>query len=234
MFKNILFDLDGTLLPLEPERFLDSFLSLLAKTYEPKGYDGKKVIDAFWSVIDAMVKNDGEKPCKEVYWEKWSSLLGGDVAEDERLLEEFYKGNFEKVRVSCGFNPEASLLVRKLTKEGKTVILATNPVYPASAMEKRINWAGLEYSDFKFVSAYENSKYCKPSPMYYKEILDKFSLDPKETLMVGNDFLRDMAAKEVGISVFLLTDCPENCEGADIESVPNGSFNQLRSYIDNH
>ena len=49
--------------------------------------------------------------------------------------------------------------------------------------------------------------------------------------MVGNDVDEDMAAKKVGMDVFLLTDCLINKENKDISSYPHGDFDALNEYI---
>ena len=79
---------------------------------------------------------------------------------------------------------------------------------------------------------YENSHYCKPNPAYYSEILDRFHLDPKDCLMVGNDIDEDMIpAKELGMDHFLVTDCL--IAGAhDPAAFQNGSFEELISFFE--
>ena len=50
--------------------------------------------------------------------------------------------------------------------------------------------------------------------------------------MVGNDVSDDMVAKNLGMRVFLLTDCLINKNNEDISVYPNGSFDELFEYID--
>ena len=100
-------------------------------------------------------------------------------------------------------------------------------------VESRIRWAGLDVSDFECITTYENSRYCKPNPEYYNEILYKMNLQSKECLMVRNDVAEDMTARAVGINVFLLTDCLINKEHEDINQYPRGSYEQLLNYIEN-
>ena len=111
------------------------------------------------------------------------------------------------------------------------VILATNPIFPAVATRARIRWAGLDESDFEFVTSYENSCHCKPNPEYYRDILNRLGIDPEGCLMVGNDAVEDTAAKKLGMDVFLLTDCLIN-KGVDITGYPQGSFDDLMAYIE--
>ena len=49
--------------------------------------------------------------------------------------------------------------------------------------------------------------------------------------MVGNDAREDTAAEQVGMKVFLLTDCLINKDGKDISAYPQGSFEQLMDYV---
>lgn len=49
--------------------------------------------------------------------------------------------------------------------------------------------------------------------------------------MVGNDVGEDMIAQQLGMKVFLLTDCLINKAGADISQYPNGSFPELASFL---
>ena len=50
--------------------------------------------------------------------------------------------------------------------------------------------------------------------------------------MVGNDVTEDGAAGKTGMDVFLLTDCLINREEKDISAFPQGSFPELRAYIE--
>jgi len=111
------------------------------------------------------------------------------------------------------------------------VVLATNPLFPSVATKNRIRWAGLDPEDFEYFTTFENSHYCKPNLDYYREIMDKLYLKPEECLMVGNDTQEDMVAEQLGMKVFLLTDCLINKAGEDISQYPHGSFTQLDAYL---
>ena len=159
-------------------------------------------------------------------------MYNKDVRKDEALFDEYYRKDFGAVRSVCGFTEDASKLVRRLRSMGITVILATNPLFPAVATNQRIKWAGLTPEDFALVTTFENASYCKPNLKYYEAILTQFGLDPKDCLMVGNDVSDDMPARELGMQVFLLTDCLINLNSTDISVYPHGSFAELNTYID--
>ena len=57
----ILFDLDGTLLPIDNDAFTKGYFKLLAVKLAPHGYEPKQLVDAIWAGTAAMVKNDGTK-----------------------------------------------------------------------------------------------------------------------------------------------------------------------------
>ena len=229
--KAVLFDLDGTLLPMDQSVFTKAYFGGLAKRLALRGYEPKKLIDSIWQGSAAMVGNDGEKTNEEVFWDKFSQIYGKDVRKDEPYFEAYYKEDFDGVKSVCGFNPNAAKAVEEIKSLGLRTALATNPLFPSIATEKRIAWAGLADSDFELYTTYENSHFAKPNPKYYEEILSKLQIQPSGALMVGNDVTEDMAAKSLGMKVFLLSDNLINKENKDISIFPNGTFEDLTKYV---
>ena len=116
-------------------------------------------------------------------------------------------------------------------EKGAVPVLATNPLFPAAATQSRIRWAGLSPEDFALYTTYENISWCKPNPDYYREILRRLDAGPEDCVMIGNDVQEDMTAEELGMEVFLLTDCMIDRSGADISRWPNGSFPELKKWL---
>lgn len=229
--KAVLFDLDGTLLPMDQDVFTKYYFKLLAQKLAPRGYDPKQLIDCIWAGTVSMVKNDGSCKNEEAFWNKFAQLLGDHVHDDEPVFEAFYKNEFSGAKQACGYNPKAAEAVAKVKAAGFRVALATNPLFPAIATENRIRWAGLTPDAFELYTTYENSSYCKPNPKYYLEITEQLGVKPEECLMVGNDVGEDMIAETLRMKVFLLTDCLINKDGKDISAYPQGGFEQLIEYI---
>lgn len=227
----ILFDLDGTLLPMDQDLFTTTYFKDLAVKLAPLGYDPHSLAGNIWAGVAAMVKNDGSRTNEAAFWEAFSHIYGEKARDDAPVFEEFYAKEFQKAQKVCGFAPQAGETVRRLKEMGYRVVLATNPIFPAIATQSRIRWTGLEPEDFEFITTYENSSYSKPNPRYYEEVLEKISCTPAECLMVGNDVTEDGAAKKIGIDVFFLTDCLINQEGRDISGEPHGSWGALMAYI---
>lgn len=223
----VLFDLDGTLLPMDQDIFIKKYFGLLAQKLAPHGYDPKKLVQAVWAGTKAMVMNGGKVTNKEAFWITCDAVLGCEASKDADIHMDFYRNEFNQVQIVCGFEPMAARIVNSLKDRGYRVVLATNPLFPAIATQNRIRWAGLQPEDFEYITTYENSHYCKPNPDYYREILTQLNLKPEECLMVGNDVGEDMITQQLGMKVFLLTDCLINKAGADISQYPNGDFSEL-------
>ena len=231
MITTFLFDLDGTLLPMDQERFIKAYIGGLAAKMAPHGYKPELLVSSIWKGTEAMVRNDGLRGNEEIFWETFSAVCGRDTRADEPIFREFYETEFQNVKHSCGFDPRAKAVIDLLKQRGFRVVLATNPLFPAIATHSRARWAGLRPEDFELITTYENSRHCKPNPDYYQDILDTLQLKPEECVMVGNDVDEDMIAGKLGMEVFLLTDCLINKSGTDISRYPHGSFEELLGYI---
>jgi len=228
MIKAVLFDLDGTLLPMDQEEFTKGYFKLLSEKLSPYGYELKSLIGTIWAGTAAMVKNNGSQSNESVFWEKFSEMYGKEkTLKDKSLFDDFYAETFEEAKAFCGFHAKAAETVRKAKQFGYKVVLATNPIFPQIATERRIRWAGLYPEDFEICTTYENTCYCKPNPEYYRDIAERLGVQPEECLMVGNDVTEDMIAETVEMKVFLLTNCLINKERKDISVYPRGNFKQL-------
>lgn len=228
----VLFDLDGTLLPMDQDAFVKAYFGLLAQKLAPRNYPAQALIDAIWQGTAAMVRNDGSRTNEAVFWESFQQRFGPRVLADVPLFEEYYRTDFEQVRQVCGYTPDALRTVELCGKLGLRTVLATNPIFPAVATRARIRWAGLTPEHFALVTTYENSGSCKPNLLYYREILGKLGARPEECLMVGNDVQEDMVARELGMQVFLLTPCMINKQGSNISQYPHGGYPELLRFLE--
>lgn len=230
--KVIFFDLDGTLLPMD-ERFDKRYFSLLVKRLAPLGYAPENVIKSVWAGINSMIANNGEKSNEQAFWDTYAQINGESSRADEKHFKEFYENDFDGIKEVCGFDPCAKGIIKDLKDSGYRLILATNPIFPRIATEKRIRWAGLEPSDFEIVTTYEDSRFCKPNLKYFETLCEMLNVSPEECLMVGNDVDDDMPAEKLGMKVFLLIDCLLNGEGKDLSIYPQGNLEDLMKFIKN-
>lgn len=228
--KAILFDLDGTLLPVDQEEFTKAYFGLVAAKAAPLGYEPGKLVDAVWAGTMDMVKNDGKESNESVFWKKFSSIFGEDIQKDREVFDDFYRVEFNELRKICRPNPDAVTALKRIKELGFRVALATNPLFPSVATENRIRWAGFEPGDFEFYTAYETIGLSKPNPKYYLEVAKRIGLKPDECAMVGNDAFEDGIAETVGMRVFLLTDFLINKGNRDISAFPQGGFQRMTEW----
>lgn len=229
--KNILFDLDGTLLPMDLNVFLADYMKRISAKMAAYGYEPKALVDAIMIGTAAMVKNDGARTNEERFFEAANAALGRDLSADKVHLEEFYLEEFDKIRPSCGYIAEADGVIKSLKAMGYRLVLATNPIFPRIATEKRIKWAGVDKEDFELFTTYEASRHCKPNLDYYRDILASLGMRAEECLMVGNDVGEDMIAEALGMKVFLLPECLINRRGEDISRFPQGKITDLLEFL---
>lgn len=232
--NTVLFDLDGTLLPLNHEEFLTQYFGLIAKKFSssPYHYNAEKLLQGVKKGTYAMIKNDGMVTNLERFWEAFASDMGQDVKAYVKDFDAFYENEFLQLKRWTKPNPFASKCVRELKEKGYTVVAATNPLLPKPATAARLSWAGVHYDDFKWVTTYDNSRYCKPNIAYYEEVLRTIDKEPKECLMVGNDVQEDMCVASLGVKTYLVTDCLLNRDNTDISIYKHGSFEDFSKEVE--
>ena len=233
--RHILFDLDGTLLPMVQEEFVRYYMPLLAKAYLEEGIrvDPKELIGAVWSGYEAMVKNDGTRTNREAFWSHMEGKLPVPRERAEEIALRFYAGDFNQAVCTTKPTELSDRIVKTAKAKGLETYLATNPVFPRCATMNRIRWAGLDAADFRTVTTYEDCVYCKPNPDYFKEILEEFHLDPAECLMVGNDVEEDLSIRALGVRTFLVTDTMENRKNLPADPDESGSLADLLEFVEN-
>ncbi len=230
MLDAILFDLDGTLLPMDYDEFTKGYLGLLSKAMEPHGYKKDALLGAMWKGVGAMVRNDGTATNKDVFWKVFFGLLGENSYNDIPKFDEFYTKEFHNAKDYTQPNGRARELVYAARAKAKKVVLATNPFFPRVAVNARLEWCGLGEDDFDYITEYENSSYCKPNPKYYAEICEKLGIAPEKCMMIGNNMQEDIAAaKALGMQTYLITDCLID-EGEKTDTVM-GSFEDCINYV---
>ncbi len=229
-YNAILFDLDGTLLPMDYDEFSRGYFHLLTKTVAPYGYEPKLFLAAMMQGVEAMVKNNGASKNATVFWKVFASILGEKIRELEPVLDKFYETEFHKAKALTGENTLAKEAVMLAREKADKVVLATNPLFPASAIRSRLSWIGLAPDDFDLVTDYESIGFCKPNPAYFTKIAETLSTEPDRCLMIGNNTKEDMiASHKAGMDGYLVTDCLIAEEPAP--DCPQGSFVELIEYL---
>jgi len=234
MIDTILFDLDGTLVRFYQEDFINTYFKELSKVFIKLGLDAEKACKAVWVGTKAMVLNDGAELNTRRFWDAFSEFMGIDGSQREAVeaaCDSFYSNEFNVVESIVKQNDIPARLVRTMASRGYLVVLATNPLFPPCAVDSRLGWIGLDRDDFKLITHYENSTFCKPNPEYYREVLSKIGKAPEQCIMVGNNPAEDMCVSALGMEVFLVTDFMENDTEVDISVFRHGSIEELETFL---
>ena len=96
MIKAILFDLDGTLLPMQQDEFTTAYFEGLSKKLAPYGYEPQRLIGGVWQGTKAMVKNDGKQTNEQLFWKEFAELFGDKVYDD---IDKFNGADIEEKRI---------------------------------------------------------------------------------------------------------------------------------------
>ena len=205
--KAILFDLDGTLLPLDQAYFIKKYFKAISAYAASKGIEPEVFMNGMMAGTKDMIFNDGSRSNMDAFWNGFSQIVKCNLEELMPQLDAFYFEGFKALRDYTSENALAVQIVKEARKNGRKVVLATNPVFPMIAQLERLSWLGLSETDFDLVTSYENSNFCKPNPKYYLEICEKIEIAPENCLMIGNDESDDMkGAHLAGMECFLVTD----------------------------
>lgn len=232
-FRVLLFDLDGTLLPMDTGQFLQAYLTTLAPHFAPFMPPEQFVQELLRATREMVENTEGSKTNAEVFWESFLGKTSFDPEQTFPVFEQFYLSAFPKLHVHTQPTPLAREVLTKAAARGCELVLATNPVFPRIAIEERLRWAGIADVPFRLITDYETMHYCKPNLSYFQEILEKVEVDTADCLMIGNDPAEDMVAAELGISTYLVEDCAvvrDEHTAANINH--RGMLEELVSFLD--
>lgn len=208
MFKAILFDLDGTLLNIDMELFLEHYFAAMMQKAQKSGYnDVKRMAEQIYCSTFAMISNRCANTLNERAFMN-DFLAGWDYPEHEMqdFFADFYENVFPDLKGLCRPFPGIPEMMSKVFAQGYKVVIATNPVFPHAAIKQRMDWAGVGHFPFELITTYENMHFTKPHTEYYQEIADHIGVSPTDCLMVGNDVDEDLPAGKIGMRTFLVED----------------------------
>lgn len=233
MAKALLFDLDGTLLPMKTNEFVESYIGALVP-HITDFLHPDKFVKVLWDSTSEMIKNADENLTnEEVFTQHFIEKTGIPKAEIWPTFDRFYEDHFPKLK-QYSYPTDISKEIIHIAKEqGRKIVIATNPIFPKSAIYERLNWIGLMDFPFDLVTVYEESHFCKPQPRYFLEILNKIGVEAKDAIMVGNDMREDMIASQIGLDTYLVTDYLIDRGTPIYEPSQSGTLSDLRNQINN-
>lgn len=206
MTITLLLDLDDTLLGNPMQVFLPAYMEALSRyvaaTIRPDHFL-TKLMDATWRMLQ---NQDPDCLLKDVFDAHFYPALGVEKEAITPLIDRFYTEVFPSLKPLTQPRPAAVHLVEQALKRDYQLAIATSPLFPLTAIEQRLEWAGLSPSRYPFalISSYETFHFAKPNPAYLAELLARLGW-PAYPVMVGNDPNDDIkCAQALGVASFLL------------------------------
>lgn len=208
MVRTVLFDLDGTLLPLDTDEFVRYYFRYLARhlaAYVPPAEVAEKVMASTMAMIH---NTDPNVTNLDAFWADFCPRVQQPREVLEPVTEQFYVEQFPKLgpEVLKGKEIIAPQVLNQVLDMGYEIVLATNPLFPRAAILARMEWAGILDYPWKLVTVLEEMHFTKPQPGYYREVLERIGRPPGECLMVGNDVQEDGVAARLGMGMYFATD----------------------------
>ncbi len=193
-----LIDLDGTILKAKPLFVFANVFYILKNFFPVLGFKTFRIVTAG---MEALLKNDGSLTNFEQLTRTFAQHSKKDL---NRVLWNFYRRDFPKLDSMCSPIPEAVKKLREFKAKGHSLYLTTNPIWPEECVHLRLRWAGIEPNFFDGITHSQNWHSCKPQVRYYREIIEKWKLDPKKCVLIGDSIRKEGPAAELGIKVLIL------------------------------
>lgn len=204
--RAVLFDLDGTLLDLDLRAFLARYFAALevasSELVDERHGGVEGFMAALQSAVGAMMEPHDGTTNRDVFYARLLESTGVDLAVHWPVYERFYADVFPTLRDTAGPADGGRESVETALELGFKVAIATNPIFPRSAIEQRIAWAGLDDLALPVITTYEEMLACKPSPLYFRQTAEMLGVAPQDCLMVGDDRVLDLGAADVGMRTY--------------------------------
>ena len=155
MRDTFLFDLDGTVLPMDFDKFMELYFYNIGEHFK-EIINPKELVRNILESTEIMVKTKNDKSNEEIFMTHFDTLIDGDVENYKPMFYDFYNSTFDKVKASTHKSKYMRKSIDLLKEKGYKVVLATNPLFPMIANHHRIRWAGFEPSEFEYISTRES------------------------------------------------------------------------------
>jgi FMN phosphatase YigB (HAD superfamily) len=176
-----------------------------------------------------------DRRLKQVFDQAFFPTLGIEAEEFQNQIDSFYVEKFPSLEGLTQFRPEAVRMVEGAFARGYNVVIATNPLFPLTAILQRLNWAGLPPQRFPFslIPSYESYFFAKPNPAFFAETLSRLGWPEGPVVMVGDDLNLDInPARQLGLGTFWINNNEQpSLDDPDV-SDGHGTLAELLPWLD--
>ena len=234
MTLTLLLDLDDTLLENPLQDFLPAYLGALSNHLAPYA-DPQQVIAMLLAGTRQMIHNQ-QPDCtlKDAFDAIFYSSLGLVESNLVQVFDQFYEEIYPSLKKYTKPKPDAIRFVQGAFEKGHRVAIATNPLFPYTAIAQRLDWAGLppEKYPFAIIPSYETLHFTKPNPAYIAEVLALLGWPEDPAIMVGDSLENDISpANTLGIASYWISDVENPTQDDKTTPVEAGDFNQLQEWL---
>jgi FMN phosphatase YigB (HAD superfamily) len=235
MTLTLLLDLDDTLLGNSMDTFIPAYLQSLCE-HLTASIPADKLVSTLISGTQAMLDNNSpDETLKEVFDHAFYPVLGIQETDYVERFDAFYRQDFPNLKHLTHFLPEAVSMIEEAFRRGYNVAIATNPLFPMTAIQQRLEWAGLspEFYPFKLIPSYESFHFAKPNTAFFAEALASLGWPAGPVVMVGDDFDHDIApARLLGMGNFWITENGRSSGEKSPAAAGCGNIQELIPWID--
>lgn len=230
--RALLLDLDGTLIDLDLDRFLERYARLLAGYFAPT-VPPERFGPAFMEAAMRMLTDvEPDRSNGDRFYDHFCARVGIERSWAQEQAQRFYDEAYPSLREMVRPLPAAPRLVESARRRGWRVVLATQPLFPRRAIVERMRWGGLDPDAFDFITDMDAFHACKPHPLFFQELSRAIQVPPARCVMAGNDVHDDLPAANLGISTFLARDFILRADHPAPSPRAEGSLEDLLALVD--
>ena len=136
--RAVFFDLDGTLLPMDLDEFIQSYFGAIGAYVKGQGLDVDAFSAGFARGMRKMAHHDPAITNWQAFWNEFFQWADAEAYDWQTILLRFYSEEFPLVGKDVVPNPASARVVQLLVEKGYPVVLATMPYFPLPAVEERL------------------------------------------------------------------------------------------------
>jgi FMN phosphatase YigB (HAD superfamily) len=233
MTLTLLFDLDDTLLNSNIAAFIPAYFQSLSK-WLADYVAPEKMLAALMQGTRAMMANeDPALTLRQVFDAEFFPKIGIERSVVQPAIDRFYEEAFTALGSLTKQVPEAIRLVKWAFAQGHRVAIATDPMFPLSAIQHRLRWAGLPPEEYPFaiVTSYESFHFTKGKVAYYPELLAQLGWPADPVVMIGDDLEREVKPTQAaGLPMFWVRQ--NGNVPAEFVEVPQGPLESFQGWLE--
>ena len=237
MTLTLLIDLDDTLLDNAMETFLPAYTQALGK-HLADFLPPATMIDALMESTRQMFANQRpDHTLETVFSNRFFPRIGISAETLRPQIEAFYAQVFPTLESTTRPRPAAQKLMRTAFQRGYRVAIATNPVFPRTAILQRLRWAGLDPASdpIALIPSMETFHFAKPNPAYFAELLTWLGWPKGAIVVVGDDPSLDIdGGGQMGLSTYWVRPAKARFPEEMIPPSGEGSIGEVLTWIDGH